>query len=152
MTATLLYRIAAAVLVLFAAGHTFGFLSFRPPSAEGLAVYSAMNSVHFEFNGAARSYGEFYTGFGLMVTAYLLFFAFLAWHLGGLAVSRPQAIGALSWAFAAVQLAGLVLSVVYFFVVPAVMCAVIVVCLLWAAWLLRRAVSGNDESRLVRES
>ena len=137
MTAKLLYRIAAVVFVLFAAGHTFGFLSFRPSSAEGLAVYNAMNSVHFEFNGAARSYGEFYTGFGLMVTAYLLFFAFLAWHLGGLAASQPQAIGALAWAFVAVQLASLVLSVVYFFVVPAVLCAVILVCLLWAAWLLR---------------
>jgi len=108
--------------------------------------------VHFEFNGAARSYGEFYTGFGLMVTAYLLFFAFLAWHLGGLAVSRPQAIGALSWAFATVQLASLVLSIVYFFVVPAVMSAVIVVCLLWAAWLVRRAAPGDDASHLVRES
>lgn len=148
MTATLLYRIAAAVLLLFAAGHTFGFLSFRPSSAEGLAVYNAMNSVHFEFNGAARSYGEFYTGFGLMVTAYLLFFAFLAWHLGGLAATRPQAIGVLAWAFAAVQLASFVLSIVYFFVVPAAMCAVILVCLLWAARLLRAAAA----STLVRES
>jgi hypothetical protein len=141
LTATLLYRIAAVVLVLFAAGHTFGFLSFRPSSAEGLAVYGAMNSVPFEFNGAARSYGEFYTGFGLMVTAYLLFCAFLAWHLGGLAASRPQAIGVLAWAFVAVQLASLVLSVIYFFVVPVVLCAVILACLLWAAWLLRSAAA-----------
>jgi hypothetical protein len=143
LNATLLYRIAAVVLVLFAAGHTFGFVSFRPSSTEGLAVYNAMNSVHFEFNGAVRSYGEFYTGFGLMATAYLLFFAFLAWHLGGLAAGRPQAIGVLAWAFVAVQLASLVLSVVYFFVVPAVMCAVILVCLLWAAWLLRNAAAST---------
>ena len=55
MTATLLYRIAAVVLLLFAAGHTFGFLSFRPKSAEGLAVYNAMHSVPFDFNGAVTS-------------------------------------------------------------------------------------------------
>ena len=141
MTATLLYRIAAVVLVLFAAGHTFGFLSFRPSSAEGLAVYDAMNSVHFEFNGAARSYAEFYTGFGLMVTAYLLFSAFLAWHLGGLAARQPRAIGVLAWAFVVVQLASLVLSVLYFFLVPALLCAATLVCLLWAAWLLRNAAA-----------
>jgi len=138
-TATLLYRIAAIVLVLFAAGHTFGFLTFRPSSAEGLAVYNAMNSVPFDFNGAVRSYSEFYTGFGLLVTAYLLFCAFLAWHLGGLAASQPKAIGVLAWAFVTVQLANLVLSVLYFFFVPALLSAVILVCLLSAAWQLRNA-------------
>jgi hypothetical protein len=48
MSATLLYRIAAFVFVLFAVGHTYGFLSLRPPSAEGRAVYDAMNTVRFE--------------------------------------------------------------------------------------------------------
>jgi hypothetical protein len=138
MTARLPYRIAAVVLLLFAAGHTLGFLSFRPESAEGRAVYEAMNGVHFDFDGAMRSYAEFYKGFGLQVTAFLLFCAFLAWHLGRLAASQPQAIGPLAWAFAAVQVANLVLSAVYFFVVPVVFSAVTVACLLWAAWLLRR--------------
>ena len=141
MTATLLYRITAVVLVLFAAGHTFGFLSFRPSSPEGLAVYNAMNSVNFDFNGAVRSYAVFYTGFGLMVTAYLLFCSFLAWHLGSLAASQPKAIGVLAWAFVAVQLASLVLSVLYFFLVPVLLSAIILVCLLWAAWLLRNATA-----------
>ena len=141
MTATLLYRIAAIVLVLFAAGHTFGFLSFRPSSAEGLAVYNAMNSVRFDFNGAVRSYSDFYTGFGLMVTAYLLFCAFLAWHLGGLAASQSKTIGGLAWAFVAVQLASLALSVIYFFLLPALLSAVVLVCLLVAAWQIRKAVA-----------
>jgi hypothetical protein len=38
LIAKLLYGIAAIVLVLFAAGHAFGFLTFRPLSAEGLSV------------------------------------------------------------------------------------------------------------------
>jgi hypothetical protein len=141
MTARVLYRIAAVVFLLFAAGHTFGFLSFRPESSEGLAVYNAMKSVFFDFNGAARSYGEFYTGFGLQVTAYLIFAAFLAWHLGKLAVSQPTAIGVLAWAFVAVQLAILVLSVLYFFLIPSLLSAVILVCLLWSAWLLRNVAA-----------
>ena len=45
MSAKLLYRAAAIVLVLFAAGHTFGFLRFRPPSLAGQAVHAAMQEV-----------------------------------------------------------------------------------------------------------
>jgi hypothetical protein len=78
-----------------------------------------MSSVQFEFKGSNYSYAKFYTGFGLTVTAYLLFSAFLAWHLGTLAAAQPQVIGYLAWAFALVQLACLVLSVLYFFI-PAI--------------------------------
>jgi len=38
MRPTLLLRIAAIVNLLFAAGHTIGFLSFRPTSTEGQAA------------------------------------------------------------------------------------------------------------------
>jgi hypothetical protein len=137
MSATLLYRIAAGLLLLFAVGHTLGFLGFKPASAEGLAVRDAMNTVQFDFKGTSYTYGGFYNGFGLTVTAYLLFAAYLAWHLGGLAASQPQSIGALGWVFAAVQLACVVLSVAYFFLVPALFSGLVVVCLAWAAWLLR---------------
>jgi hypothetical protein len=140
VSANLPYRIAAVVLVLFAAGHTAGFLTFQPSSSEGLAVYNAMSSVRFDFNGAERSYSDFYTGFGLMVTAYLLLSAFLAWHLGAVAVSQPHTIGALAWVFALVQFVCLVLSVRYFFLVPVVFSGVVVVCSVWAALLLRAGV------------
>lgn len=85
------------------------------------------------------TYGEFYLDFGLFPTAYLLFSAFLAWHLGGLAQNDPQAIGALGWAFFAVQMVSLILSWVYFFVPPAVFSALVAACLGWAAWLVQNA-------------
>jgi hypothetical protein len=141
MSATLLYRIAAGLLLLFALGHTFGFLGFKPASAEGLAVRDAMNTVQFGFKGTNYTYGGFYKGFGLTVTAYLLFAAYLAWHLGGLAASQPHSIGALAWVFAAVQLACVVLSVAYLFLVPALLSGIVVVRLPWAAWLLRSAAA-----------
>jgi hypothetical protein len=137
VSATFLYRVAAVLLLLFAVGHTLGFLAFKPSTSEGLAVRDAMNSVHFEFKGSIYSYGGFYKGFGLTVTAYLLFCAFLAWQLGGLASTAPQSIGALAWAFVTVQLACLVLSLLYFFLVPALFSGVVVIALGWAAWLLR---------------
>ena len=43
MTARLAYRIAAAIFVLFALGHTVGFLTLKPPSVEASAVRAAMD-------------------------------------------------------------------------------------------------------------
>ena len=138
MSATLLYRIAAFVFVLFALGHTYGFLNLRVPSAEGHAVYDAMNTVHFEVRGRSYTYGGFYRGFGLSCTVSLVFWAFLSWHLGSLARSAPNAIGGLGWAFFVVQLAGVVLSFVYFGVPPMVLSAVVTVLVGAAAWLAGR--------------
>ena len=90
MAATWLYRIAAIVFVLFALGHTYGFLSLRPPSEEARAVYAAMNTVHFVVNGRSYTYGGFYRGFGLSCTASMIFSAFLSWHLAGLARSNRR--------------------------------------------------------------
>lgn len=136
MKAKWLYRIAAAFFLLFAVGHTYGFLSLRAPSAEGRAVFDAMNNVRFQLDGASFSYGAFYRGFGLSCSVSMLFSAFLAWHLGGLAEKLPQAIGALGWIFCAVQIAGLVLSVIYFSAAPATFSALLALCLGWAAWLV----------------
>ena len=137
MKATVLYRIASVVFLLFALGHTYGFLSLRPPSAEGRAVFDAMNTVQFEVRGRAYSYGAFYRGFGLSCTVSMILSAFLAWHLGELARSAPAAIGALGWVFFAVQLAGLVLSLKYFGPPPALLSALVAIDLGWAAWLVR---------------
>jgi len=137
MKATVLYRIASVLLVIFAAGHTVGFLKLKPPTMEGLAVRDAMNGVHFQVRGHDYSYGGFYKGFGLFVTADMLFSAFLAWYLAGLASKSPQAIGALGWAFFVLQLATLALSWLYFAPLVTVFSGVLVVCLGWAAWQVK---------------
>src|SRR5271155_3057924 len=105
MKATVLYRIAAVVFVLFALGHTYGFLSLRAPSPEGRAVYDAMNTVHFVVHDHSYSYGGFYRGFGLSCTVSMIFSAFFSWHLGELARSTPSSIGAMGWVFVAAQVA-----------------------------------------------
>ena len=138
MKATLLYRIAAVVFVLFAVGHTYGFLSFRPASLEGRAVYDAMNTVHFEEGGQNFTYGGFYRGFGLSCTASMILSAFLCWHLGELARSAPAAISVLGWAFFAVQVVAVVLSFLYFGLPPMVLSAVVAAIVGTAAFLTPR--------------
>ena len=135
MSATLLYRIAALVLVLFAAGHTVGFLKFKPANAEGDAVRSAMDNVKLHVGNGKLTYGDFYRGFGLFCTVYLLFAAYLAWHLGSLAKNNSSAIGSMGWMFFALQAASLVLSLRFFLPPPAILSAVLVVCTGVAAWL-----------------
>jgi hypothetical protein len=134
MNATLLYRVAAVLFVIFAISHTFGVLGSKQPSPEVGAVRSAMDSVHWRFMGSEITYGRIYVGFGLLLTAALLFSAFLAWHLSGMAQTNPQAIALLAWVFFAYSIANLILSWIYFFAGPIAASAVISACLGWAAW------------------
>ena len=134
MSATILFRIASVVFLLFAVGHTFGFLSFKPPTAEGLAVRTAMSDVVFKVGGSTFSYGEFYRGFGLSCTVSMLFSAILCWQLGALATVHPQAIAGVAWSFFGVQVVGVVLSVKYFGLPPAIFSAALTAILGWAAF------------------
>jgi hypothetical protein len=91
-----------------------------------------MNAVHFELKGRNDSYGEVYRGLGLSCTVSMLFSAFLCWYLAELAGSAPSAIGVV---FFAVQLAGVVLSLLYFGPPAIVLCVLFAATVGWAAWL-----------------
>jgi hypothetical protein len=138
MTATTLFRIAAVLLLLFAAGHTVGFLKFSPPTPEGVAVRDSMNNVHFQVRGRDYSYGGFYVGFGLFNSVFLLFGAVLAWHMGTLAAGSPQAIGVMGWGLCLTMVASLALCWAYFNPIAVTFSAVLAVCLGWASWLAAR--------------
>lgn len=133
MSARLSYRIAAVVLVLFAAGHTLGFLNFQPPTAEALSVWTGMQSVHFDLEGLSRSLGGFYVGFGLSVTIWMLFAALVCWLAGGLVAVAPKAAAQLGWALCLTQIASLVLSAMYFPIEPVVFSGVLAALFAWAA-------------------
>ncbi len=83
MKASLLYRIASVLLILFALGH------------------AALQSTHFEVQGLNRTYWDFYVGFGLFVTVLLLLTAVLAWQLGGLPQEHLSAMPVVTWSLAA---------------------------------------------------
>jgi hypothetical protein len=146
MKATWLYRIAAILLLLFAAAHTIGFLKFVPPTSEGKAAMDAMNTVSLQ-PGTVYTYGDFYRGFGLFVTVYLLFAAFLAWHLGELARKLPAAAGSLPWIFFCVQLASLAITWRYFPAPPIVSSALVALCVGLAAFLARSAPAPSSSER-----
>jgi hypothetical protein len=139
MTSTLFYRIAAVLLVFFAIGHTIGFLHFVPTTAEGAAVRDAMVNVQFPIGRTNFTYQSFYIGFGLFVSAYLLFAAILAWQLGVFVNGAPDIVRAIGWMLVAVQAVCLVLSWIYFFPAPVIFSVLVVICLAVAAWLIPSA-------------
>ncbi len=55
MKASTLYRVAAVLLVLFAAAHTTGF-SQSDPSWGVDALLNSMRSIHFDILGFNRTY------------------------------------------------------------------------------------------------
>jgi hypothetical protein len=122
MRPTLLYRIAAVVNLLFAIGHTAGFLSFQPKAPEGQAAVRAM-AVAFIEDGTRFSYADFYKGFGLNITLMMLLVAVLTWWLGNLARVTPRATIAPGAAILTYQLGVLALALLFFPVPPVVFSA-----------------------------
>ncbi|HTJ31438.1 MAG TPA: hypothetical protein VL346_13110 [Acidobacteriaceae bacterium] len=139
MKAVILYRIASVLFLVFAAGHTFGFLSFKAPTQEGVAVLESMNTVHFEAGGRIYSYGGWYRGFGLTITAAFLFQAFLAWRLGTMVSSGASDAAVLGWALFAWQIPGIVLAWIYFGPQPMVLSVVVTAVVGAANWLASSA-------------
>lgn len=109
-----LYRVAAVLFLLFAAGHTAGFLTFRPTAADAIAVLDGMNRVHFDMGGTSASWMGFYTGFGLFVSVYLLFSALLAWRLGSAGEVEATIVRTIAWMLFVAQLVSIGLCLRYF--------------------------------------
>jgi hypothetical protein len=141
MKASIFFRIAAVLLLLFAAGHTFGFRQYNPEWVGTDAVIASMRSVHFDAMGFTRTYWDFFTAFGLFTSVFLLFAAAVAWLLGGLPAETLARVRGIAWALALCFVAITALSWIYAFTIPIVFSALVTVCLIAAAWLSGKPVS-----------
>jgi hypothetical protein len=139
------FRITSVVILLFAAGHTFGFLTFRASTVEGQAVWAAMNSVHFAAKHGTYSYGGFYVGFGLFVSTFYLFEAWLVWFLGRMADRGVMEARTIAWGLCALQVVGVGLSVRYFAAAPAVLSGVAAIGLAMGAARLAGPLGTRQE-------
>src|SRR6185369_10626963 len=99
MKASIFYRVAAALLLLFAAGHTLGFRQSDP--AWGVdAVLTSMKSVRFDVQGFTRTYWDLFQAAGFVVGILYLFAAILAWQLGSLPAVTLASMRCTTWSFA----------------------------------------------------
>lgn len=135
MKARVLYRISAVLILLFDLGHSAGFPWSDPKWGVDTG---AMRSSHFMVLGFSRTYWDFYVGFGLIISVFLLLAAILAWQLGSLSAQAAPFLRGTAWALALGFAAITVLNWMYFFTIPIVFSGVITVCLAAAAWLSSR--------------
>jgi len=120
MKPSILLRIASIITLLYFAGHTAG-MPWTPAAGPGeLPVIEAMKTHRFETEGFARTYWDFYFGFGLIISAFLLVQAVVLWQLQ----IRPIVAS-----FLVAFVVNAILAWMFFFAVPAVMAAAIAICL-----------------------
>ena len=134
MKASLLYRIASVLLLLFAIGHTLGFRQTNPEWGVG-SLIDSMRSIRFDAQGFSRTYWDFFSAFGFFFSVFLLFAAVLAWQLGGLPAEIFARMRRTAWALAICFAAVTALSLKYAFTTPIVFSTTITMCLIAAAWL-----------------
>jgi hypothetical protein len=140
MRASMFYRIAAVLLLLFAVGHTLGFRQCDPMWGVD-TLLGSMRSIHFDVQGFNRTYWDLFSAAGFSVGVFYLFAAILAWQLGGLPTATLALMRGTAWAFALCFAAIAVVSWRYLFILPIAFSIVITLCLTAAAWLSAKQVS-----------
>jgi hypothetical protein len=133
MNASTFYRIAAALLLLFALGHTLGFRQSDPKWGVD-ALLGSMRSIRFDVQGFKRTYWDLFEAAGFSVGVFYLFAAILAWQMGSLPASTLALMRGTAWAFALCFAAITIVSWIYLFIVPIAFSMLITLCLTAAAW------------------
>jgi len=131
LSTRVIYRIAAVLILLFDLGHTAGYPWSDPSWGVDLG---AMQSSHFRVLGFTRTIWDFYVGFGLFVSVFLLLAAIFAWQLSSLPAETLRLVRSSAWALAVCFAAVTVLGWMYFFTIPIAFSGVITGCLIVAAW------------------
>jgi hypothetical protein len=137
MKATVLYRIASVLLILVSGGNTSSLWRFWQ-------VAGSMNPVLFPLGHTGITYFQVVVTLELFCSLGILYGAYLAWHLGGLARTVPSAIGALGWVLFAYQLVGVCISFTFLAGPPRILAIGIAVCTGCANWL---ATTHRHEQR-----
>ena len=132
MKASLFYRIAAVLLLLFAVGHILGFRQSDPTWGVD-TLLGSMRSIHFDVQGFSRTYWDLFLAAGFSVGVFYFFAAALAWQLGGLPAETLANMRATVWSFALCFVALTVVSCLFLFSLPIVFSGAIAVCLTLAA-------------------
>jgi|ERR1700733_8899446 len=126
---TIFLRIAAVLALVHALLHTIGGVFGDPSPGPAAAAVQAMKINQFLVPGHARTYWDFYRGFGLAVTIFLTAEAVIFWQLAALAETDARRLRPILATFLVGYGVLALNSYAYFFVGPVVAELGIVVCL-----------------------
>ena len=129
MKPSTLLRIGSAISLLHFVGHTAG-IPWTPSDDPGsTSVLSAMKSYRFDVTGVERTYWDFYLGFGLIISVYLLVQALALWQLGTMSRKDAISVRPLVALFGLGSVANATLAWKFFFSVPLVLAIAVSLCL-----------------------
>ena len=129
MKSSTFLRIASVFTFLYFVGHTAG-IPWTPAVGPGEApVLEAMKAHSFNVLGSNRTYWDFYFGFGVIISAYLLVQAVVLWQIGSLAKREPAKVRAIVASFLVAFIINAFLSWKYFFAIPLINAILISACL-----------------------
>ncbi len=124
MKPALFLRIASVAVMVQATLHTVGGVFGKPrPGAASIAV-AAMKANHFPVTGLDRTYWDFYIGFGLGITIFLVVEGVVFWLLGNLAAKGVE-VRPIVAVFCLGYVALTVLAYLFFFAGPMIFDALV---------------------------
>lgn len=129
MKASLLLRVAAVITFLYFAGHTAGIPWTPAVGPDAMPVLEAMKSHTFDVDGFTRTYWDFYFGFGVIISVYVLALAVVLWQLGSLAQTDAVRVRPIIASIFVAFVVNAVVAWKYFFAIPVVVTVAISVCL-----------------------
>lgn len=130
MKATVLYRIASVLLILFAAANTAWLVYFWHVASSSPACPFPV--AHHRTSTYPHAVLVLESGLSLCV----LFAAYLNWHLGTLARTAPRAMHALPWLLLAYQAAGALVALFSLSGPAFLLAAACAICTAWATSLV----------------
>jgi hypothetical protein len=143
MRTVLFLRIASVLTFIHAALHTVGGVFGGAAPGVQQATVAVMKANEFAVMGVMRSYGDFYMGFGLVVSVFLTVEGVVFWQLGSLAKIDALRLRPVLATFLVGYLGAAVVSWRYFFAAPVVTEILIAACL-GLAIASARQVAGVD--------
>jgi len=142
-------RVASGVALLQYVAHAFLFLNAVPHGAEATAAVEAMKSNHFVVTGLARSYWDYYQGYGFMVIVTGVMEVGLLWQLASLAKTDAGRVRPAIGIILAAIVAHAVLAVRYFSVTPIAPDVLVAVCLGWTLFASRTRSQASAQTGAV---
>jgi hypothetical protein len=142
-SSVLCLRAASVLTLIHAVLHTIGGVFGKPDPGPASVAVLAMQTNQFQWMGNARSYWDFYIGFGLGITIFLTLDAIVLWLLASLARSEAARLRPIILAYALGYLVFAVNSYVYFFL-GAVITEILIVLCLAGAFLMAKPVRSLE--------
>ncbi len=125
MRAPIFLRIASIIMFLYCAGHTSGYPWIPVEGERELAIVESMKSHQFDVVGSMRSFWDFYIGFGLVTSGFMLAIAVAIWQLASLAKRGVNGIRPIILTLCIASVVNTIFEIRFFFIIPIVMAAAI---------------------------